>query len=174
MQRILVIGSPGSGKSTLARRLAGRLNLPLIHLDREFFRPNWVEPERSAWRERVGRLAARPQWVMDGDYFATMDLRLARATAVVWLDIGRLRCLRNVLRRVLKQYGRVRPDLGPGCIERFNWPFVRWVWHYPQRVRPGIVRMLGRAGPGQRVFVLRSWAEIPLLEDRLALGREAA
>ena len=174
MQRILVIGSPGSGKSTLARRLARRLGLPLVHLDQEFFRPNWVEPPRAEWRERVRRLAAQPRWVMDGDYFATMDLRLPRATAIVWLDIGRLRCLANVFRRVVRHYGHVRPDLGPGCIERFNGPFVRWIWQYPHRVRPGIMRMLEQVGPEQRSFVLRSWAEIPSVEHRLALGQESA
>ena len=41
MRRILVIGSPGAGKSTLARRLAGRLDLPLIHAGkvRELYAP---------------------------------------------------------------------------------------------------------------------------------------
>ncbi|MFI6132271.1 hypothetical protein [Micromonospora sp. NPDC051141] len=42
MRRILVVGSSGAGKSTVAGELARRLDLPLIHLDRHYWRPGWV------------------------------------------------------------------------------------------------------------------------------------
>jgi adenylate kinase family enzyme len=174
MQRILVIGSPGAGKSTLARRLSRRLDLPLVHLDREFFGPAWAEPDRSTWRQRVSRLVSRPRWVMDGNYRSTFDLRIPRATAIVWLDLPRWRCLANVTWRVLRSYGRVREDLAAGCVERFDMAFMRWIWNYPRRVRPQTLRLLQGRPPGQQVFILRSWAEIPVLEHQLALGREAA
>jgi adenylate kinase family enzyme len=174
MRRILVIGSPGAGKSTAARRLAQHLGLPLVHLDREFFGPGWVEPPRAEWRKRVSALVAKPEWVMDGNYGSTFDLRIPRATDIVWLDLPRWRCLLNVLWRVLRHYGRVRPDLGPGCAERFDWSFMRWIWTYPKKVRPGTARLLQSLGPDKRVFVLRSWAELPELERHLVLGREAA
>jgi adenylate kinase family enzyme len=174
MRRILVIGSPGAGKSTLARRLAERLDLPLIHLDREYFGPGWAMPPRSEWRERVRALAARPAWVMDGQYGSTFDLRVPRAQAIVWLDLPRWRCLASVLWRVAKNYGRVRPDLGPGCIERFDLSFLRFIWAYPRDKRPKTARMLERLGPAQRVFVLRSRRQIPALEAELASAREAA
>ena len=102
MCRILVIGSPGAGKSVLARRLAERFDLPLIHLDREYFSPGWVEMRRALWRARVAELVRRPEWVMDGNYSSTFDLRVPRAEAVVWLDLPRLTCLARVIRRVLR------------------------------------------------------------------------
>jgi adenylate kinase family enzyme len=174
MRRILVIGSPGAGKSTLARRLAERLDLPLIHLDREYFGPGWTMPPRPEWRERVRALAARPAWVMDGNYSSTFDLRMPRAQAIVWLDLPRWRCIAGVLWRVAKHYGRVRPDLGPGCTERFDGSFLRFIWSYPRDMRPRIARLLENLRSGQRVFVLRSRAGIPALEAELASAREAA
>jgi adenylate kinase family enzyme len=174
MQRILVIGSPGAGKSTLAQRLSERLDLPLIHLDREYFGPGWTMPPKAEWRERVRALAARPEWVMDGNYASTFDIRVPRATTIVWLDLPRWRCSLSVLWRVAKNYGRVRPDLGSAGPERFDWSFMRWIWSYPEKMRPKTNRMLERLRPDQRTFVLRSRSEIPALEAALTRAKEAA
>jgi len=174
MRRILVIGSPGAGKSTLARRLAERLDLPLTHLDREYFGPGWSMPSRDEWRERVKALAARPEWVMDGNYASTFDIRVPRATDIVWLDIPRWRCLLSVAWRVVRNQGRTRDDLGPDCIERFDGSFMRWIWSYPGKMRPKTARMLERCRPDQRVYILRSRSHIPALEAELSSIREAA
>ncbi len=174
MQRILVIGSPGAGKSTLASHIAERLGLPLIHLDREYFGPGWTAPSKEEWREKARTLAARPAWVMDGNYASTFDIRVPRATAIVWLDLPRWRCLTGVLWRVAKNYGRSRPDLGPDCVERFDWSFLRWIWAYPDKMRLKTARMLERLRPDQRVYVLRSRSEIPALEAELSTYRKAA
>ena len=55
MERILVIGCPGAGKSTLSRQLGEKLGLPVIHLDRLFWKPGWVE----STREEIGRASCR-------------------------------------------------------------------------------------------------------------------
>lgn len=174
MQRILVIGSPGAGKSTLARRLSERLGLPLIHLDGEYFGPGWTIPPRPEWRERVQALAARPEWIMDGNYASTFDIRIPRATTVVWLDLPRWRCVLAVLWRVARNYGRTRPDLGIAGPERFDWSFMRWIWSYPEKMHPKTARMIERLRPDQQAFVLRAHSEIPALETALTRMKEAA
>ncbi|MCQ8519264.1 (d)CMP kinase [Klebsiella pneumoniae] len=45
---INVVGTSGSGKSTLARRLAHRLELPWIELDRLYWRTGWNYPGSSS------------------------------------------------------------------------------------------------------------------------------
>jgi adenylate kinase family enzyme len=111
---------------------------------------------------------------MDGNYASTFDLRVPRATSIVWLDLPRWQCGLSVLWRVARNYGRIRPDLGPGCIERFDGSFMRWIWSYPRAMRPRTARMLERLRPDQRVYVLRSRSEISALEAELATVREAA
>jgi adenylate kinase family enzyme len=158
MERVLVLGSPGAGKSTFARRLSGRTGLPLIHLDRHFWRSGWAEPPPAEWRRQVEELARQPRWIMDGDYSRTLDIRLPRADTAFLLDTPRWLNISRVLWRVVRGYGRTRPDLADGCPERFDWEFLRYVWSYPQKLRPRIAAML-EAYHGE-VVTLRSRREI--------------
>lgn len=155
-----MIGSGGAGKSTLAARLGERLGLPVVHLDARYWRPGWAPTPEPEWRATVARLAAADAWVVDGNYGGTLDLRLARCDAVVFLDLPRWLCVARVLRRALRYAGRTRPDMAPGCPERLTWEFVRWVWDYPRTRRPDILRRLAELAPGTRVTVLRSRAAV--------------
>jgi adenylate kinase family enzyme len=146
MQRALVIGISGAGKSTFSRALAARTGLPLIHLDAEFWQPGWKVTPREAWRAKVAALAARDAWIMDGNYGASLDLRLPRADAVMWFDYPRLLCLQRAMWRVLVGYGRVRGDLAPGCPERIDHEFLRYVWDFPEKSRPSIETALAEHG----------------------------
>jgi adenylate kinase family enzyme len=156
VRRIVVIGSGGAGKSTLATQLGAALGLPVIHLDALYWRPGWVPTPEAEWRARVAELVARDAWVMDGNYGGTLDLRLAACDGVVFLDLPRWVCLGRVLRRRLRHAGRARPDMADGCPEQLTWEFLRWIWDYPRRRRPAILRRLGALPPHCRVTVLSS------------------
>jgi adenylate kinase family enzyme len=146
MRRVMVVGCPGAGKTTLARRLAQRLALPLIHLDFHFWRPGWQVPATDEWRKQVIALANANDWIMDGNYSNTYDVRMPRADTLIWLDYPRTTCLRRVLLRTVTGYGRTRPDLPERCPERFDGPFLRYVWNFPTEHRPHIVNAIERFG----------------------------
>ena len=143
-KKIMVIGSPGSGKTTLACRLGDMLKLPVIHLDKAYWNSGWIETPREEWIERQQALLVGEEWIVDGNYGGTIELRLQRADAVVFLDYNRWVCLYGVLKRWLMNWGKTRPDMPEGCPEAIDFAFLKFVWQFPKKSRVGIVEKIAR------------------------------
>lgn len=159
LRRIVIIGAGGAGKSTLAVRLGSILGLPVIHLDQEYWQPGWTKMEKEKWLPKLEGLLAQPEWVMDGNFNASMEQRFAAADTIIYLDFPTYLCLFRALTRIFSYYGRRRPDMAPGCFERFDLTFLKWIWTYRQKVRPSVLQRL-RATHGKRIEVLKSPREV--------------
>jgi len=167
-QRILILGPSGSGKSTLARRLGARLELPVVHLDAINWNPGWIQTEAGQFRQRIAEASARDAWVMDGNYTAGLDLRLPRAEAVIWLDLPRYVYFTRAVWRSLRNYGRERDDLGPGCPEQFDLSFLTdWVWNYQTRTRARHAQLMSNLPAGVQGITLTSPREVAQFESNL-------
>jgi adenylate kinase family enzyme len=152
----MIIGSAGAGKTTLAVKLGEILQLSVIHLDAHFWKPGWTPSDADDWKEKVEQLIQGECWIMDGNYGGTMEVRIAAADTVVFLDFSRVVCLYRVLKRSLRHRGNRRPDLGDGCPEQLpDWEFLRWIWNYPGSRTPKVLSMLA-AQANKTTVVLRS------------------
>jgi len=170
VRRVVIIGCSGAGKSTFARILARQTNLPLIHLDREFWRPGWVETPRSEWRAKVIELVAGETWIMEGNYGSSLDLRLPRADTIIWFDYPRRRCLWRVVKRVVMTYGQIRPDMAPGCPEQINLAFLCWIWNFNRRERPGLLQKLAASGSHLTPIIFRNDGDAAQFLAKLSPG----
>ena len=97
---------------------------------------------RAAGATTEERLLAGEDWITDGNYGSTLDVRLARADLVVIVQPARWRCVVGVLRRFVHHRGR--PIQAPGCLEHLDLEFVRWVWRFPRDSRVRIDEALSR------------------------------
>lgn len=142
MKRIVIIGCSGSGKSTLACQLGEKLNLPVVHLDRLFWKSGWQESTAEEFDAKLTVELEKSQWIMDGNFNRSIPARLAKCDTVIYLDYNRFVCLWGVICRVFKSYGKTRPDMGDGCPERFDWEFLKWIWNFNRRNREKNYRYL--------------------------------
>lgn len=144
-QRVVIIGSSGTGKSTFARRLGDATGLPVTHIDQLFWQAGWVQTPKPLYLERLSAVVAQERWIIEGVNASTLDLRLPRTDLLIWLERGRLGCLWRVARRVAASYGRVRPDLAPGCPEQLpDLEFLTYIWTFQTRIAPRIEAAIDR------------------------------
>jgi adenylate kinase family enzyme len=152
IRKLMIVGSPGSGKSTLARELATRLGLPLIHLDRLYWQPHWVEPTKEEWAATLDEALRQPAWIMDGNYGNSLTRRLPHADAVIALDYPTALCLWRAVKRVVTSSGVVRTDMAPDCPERFDAEFLRYICLFRKQQRNKLFAALD-AFPGPKLIL---------------------
>lgn len=159
MERIQIMGCSGSGKSTLARNLGEKTGLPVVHIDRLFWKSGWVESSQEEIDGKILAAAAGERWIMDGNYSRTLQHRLNRCDLVVYLDFPRWFCVASVIRRYLQNLGRVRPDMPEGCPEKIDWEFLTWVWTFNRSHRDKFLGMLGEL-PEEKVIILKNRRQV--------------
>lgn len=137
--RILILGCPGSGKSTLARALAARTGLPLVHLDTVWWRADGTHIPREAFDRALDGLLRGEQWIMDGDYSRTYEVRLRAADTVIFLDYPEAVCMAGIVARV----GQDRPDM-PWAEQSIDPELVALVKNYARDDRPALLSLLAQ------------------------------
>jgi adenylate kinase family enzyme len=175
MERVAIVGCSGGGKSTLARAMGERLGLPVTHLDNLYWKPGWTESPLEEFRPKVEEVAAGARWVIEGNFTSASARRFARADTVVWIELPTPLCLWRAFRRMLLNFGRPRADLSPGCPERFDLPFYRYILNWNRLTRPKMAAALARFAPQARLIRLGSDREKrQFLARLLAQGNETS
>ena len=141
VSKISIIGGSGSGKSTLANILSKKLGIPAVHLDAINYKNNWVEIDKKERDKKIEEKANEDKWIIDGNYNKTLMQRLENADLVIWLDYSTFAQLKGVLKRYIQSHNKEKEEL-PGCKERFNLKFYKYVLTYNKNKRPQVVKML--------------------------------
>lgn len=152
--RISIIGGSGSGKSTLATILSNKFGLPAIHLDSINFNSNWKKINKTTRDNIILEKANEDTWIIDGNYLNTLPYRFDRADLIIWLDYSTLFLLINVLKRFIILHNKERIEI-PGCKERLNLKFLKYVITYNKKKRPEILKLLNNV-PKDKVLIFKS------------------
>ena len=152
-QRIVILGCPGSGKSTFALKLRERTGLPLIHLDNLWWKRDRTHITREVFDRALEAVLSGEQWIIDGDYSRTYEVRIRACDTVIFLDYDAQTCMNGILERV----GKTRPDI-PWVEHRLDPELVKQVESYRRDNRPAIYELLDKY-PDKRALVFSTRLE---------------
>ncbi len=113
-----------------------------MSLDALYWNPGWVASDNAEFDERVTEVALESQWIMDGNYtrHGAGELRRQRCDTIIWFDLPRRTCMLGIIRRIVGSHGQVRPEMAPGCPEKIDLEFFRYVWTYRRLQRPKLLQ----------------------------------
>lgn len=147
VKRIVVFGRGGAGKSTFALDLSRTTGLPVVELDKQFWSEGLNPLPPDKWDRVQARLAAREQWILDGDLgpYDAPATRLRRADTVVVLDLSLARCAWRAARRAREG-------------SAFWWWLLTWRW----RSRGKVLGAVAAHAPQARLIILCTPAQVRL------------
>lgn len=160
MNRVAIIGCGGAGKSTLAMQLGERYSIPIFHLDQIFWQFGWRASSHEDFAKAQTKILDRESWIIDGNYSSTIDIRLAAADTILFLDLPTYICLLGAIRRYLKYRKHTRPDMTPGNKERITLDYIRWILSYRSLHRPSILKKLDELKGTKNVKILTGRCEV--------------
>jgi adenylate kinase family enzyme len=153
MKRAVILGRGASGKSTLARCLGEITGLPVVELDKSFWRPGPIATPWDVWAAAQALLVATDGWILDGDLGESdvVETRLRAADTVIFLDFSFWCSAHRAIRR-----SRERID--------FWW----WVLAYRWKSRPVLLKAIADYAPSAELHVFRNPDSLQRFVDRLA------
>ena len=137
MKKVIVIGCPGSGKSTISRELHNKTGIPLYHLDMMYWNADKTTVEKSVFLERLSVVLEKDEWIIDGNYGSTMELRMAACDTVIFLDCPLDVCLDGIRGR----RGKPRSDM-PWIETEEDWEFIEFIKNYNEQQKPKVLELL--------------------------------
>lgn len=137
-KKILIIGCSGSGKSYFARELAKLTGLPLYHLDKIRWRKDWSLMPHEEFIPLLREIMTGDEWIVDGNYISTMEMRLARAEVVFYFDLPTDECLANIDARK----GKPRSDMPDGMTDRDDPEFIEFIKNFKRDTAPKVEELL--------------------------------
>lgn len=137
MKKVIVIGCPGSGKSTFSKALNKITNIPLFHLDMIFWNADKTTVEKAVFLDRLSKILQKDEWIIDGNYASTMELRMQECDTVIFLDHPLDICLDGIRERK----GKARSDL-PWIESNDDAEFIEFIKSYNSESRPKVMELL--------------------------------
>lgn len=150
MKKVIIIGCPGAGKSTFARKLKDRTGLPLFYLDMIWHKADGTNISRDEFDEKLKGIMEKEQWILDGNYIRTLEMRLKECDTVFLLDYPLELCLEGAASRI----GKESPDM-LWVEAEFDQEFRQFIVDFPKDSLPKIYELLKKYEKEKELHIFR-------------------
>ncbi|MBR5313959.1 MAG: adenylate kinase [Clostridia bacterium] len=164
MKKIMIIGCPGSGKTTFAKKLHGKTGIPLYHLDMIWHLPDKTTVSREEFDKRLKKILEKNEWIIDGNYNRTLELRAQKCDTLFFIDLPVDECIAGVESRI----GKKRDDM-PWTEEGFDPEFRKWILDFPTREYEKI-QLLIKKYSDKNIIIFKTRNEVDEYVESLANG----
>lgn len=151
MKKVIIIGCPGSGKTTFAEKLHDKTNLPLYYLDAIWHKPDRTHISREDFDARIKEIFAEDEWIIDGNYSRTIEVRLKECDTMFLFDLPTEVCMQGATERL----GKGRYDM-PWIDTEIDPEFIREIEHFSIDVLPEIYNLLEKHGQNKKIVVFKT------------------
>jgi adenylate kinase family enzyme len=150
--KIQITGYSSSGKSTFAKRLEKHYHLPLLHIDKIYFKNNWEKRDRLQVEKEISDFTKKENWIIDGQYRYLVPERYELADHIFIFNFNRFKCLYGAIKRRIKYRKKQRDSIAEGCRERLNLSFVWWIlWEGRKKDSRNLIKSLITAYPDKTI-----------------------
>lgn len=150
MEKVIIIGCPGAGKSTFARKLKEKTGLPLFYLDMIWHKADGTNISRDEFDGKIKEIMKKKQWILDGNYIRTLEMRLKECDTVFLLDYPLELCLEGASSRI----GKERPDM-PWIESELDLEFRQFIVDFPRDSLPKIYEFLKKYEKEKELHIFR-------------------
>ncbi len=164
MKKVIVIGCPGSGKTTFAEKLNKLTGLPLFYLDAIWHKPDKTHIPREEFDQRISEIFATPEWIIDGNYSRTIEMRLKECDTVFLFDLPTEVCLQGATERI----GKGRYDL-PWIEKELDPEFEGFIKVFANTSLPKIYELIEKYKAEKQVIIFKSREEADEYLKRIRL-----
>ena len=166
MKRILVVGPSGAGKSFFSRHLGEILKIEVNHLDNLFWRSDRTHLSKEEFDEKLASLLKKDQWIIDGDYSRTYEMRFRACDTIFFINLTLKECLDGVQSRI----GNERPDI-PWAETSLDPEFREWIIRWFDTTLPVLKELLDRYRSTRTIITFNSRKEADEYLARLTKKR---
>ena len=151
MKKVIVIGCPGSGKTTFAEKLNRITGLPLYYLDAIWHKPDKNHIAREDFDKCISKIFNTSEWIIDGNYNRTIEMRLQQCDTVFLFDLPTHLCIQGATERL----GKGRYDL-PWIEKELSESLKQSIEEFPFNSLPGIYNLLEKYKDDKQIIVFKS------------------
>ena len=152
--KAIVIGCPGSGKTTFANKLAEKTKTEIFYLDTRWHLPNKDHVSREEFDRKLSEILKKDEWIIDGNYQRTLEVRLKACDTVFLFDLPTEVCIQGAMERV----GKYRPEM-PWLETEFDPGFREEIETFKIKNHDAIYTLLETYKEGRKITIFKSRRE---------------